>query len=280
MSAFLHRMVARALKSTLRFPIWKSLEIDIQSACNRDCTFCPRHLDRSGVRKDAQGRTIHQKMPSAQVYRIIDQAHALGFRGKTKLHRISEGLLDDRYLEFATYIKAKGFLLAEDTNGDVLRRDPELCRKLDGLIDCLTIGLYDYRNELEKQQEILFWRSRFKRTRLSFSLPNEYCLIRQGSQIYAEVPKESQVMEFPCHQPSSFLHIRYDGSVSLCCEDDTCQFDLGNAFTDSLLAIWWSWKHIRIARTLKRAGGRHRFPLCRRCYLQQDRVNLLTPKQV
>jgi len=275
MRRLLRQLIARTLKSTTGLPLWHSLEIDIHSACNRDCEFCPRYLDRSGVRKDADGVPIRQKMPTHQVYRIIDQAHALGFRGKIKLHRLSEGLLDDRYLEFATYIKSKGLSLEEDTNGDVLRNNHELCARLDGLIHHLIIGLYDYQTELEKRQEMFFWRSRFKKTRLSFSLPREFCIIRQGSKIYDEISKNPEALELPCNQPSYFLHIRYDGNVSLCCEDDNCQFALGNAFTESLIAIWWSYKHINIARTLKKAGGRRHFPLCNRCYFLQDRVNLL-----
>lgn len=279
MAGHLRHLVAVILKHITGFPIWRSLEIDIQSACNRNCEFCPRYLDRSGVRKDAKGNPIHQKMPTDQIYRIIDQAHALGFSGKIKLHRLSEGLLDDRYLEFATYIKAKGLSLVEDTNGDVLRKNRDLCSKLDGLIAHLTIGLYDYSNDLEKQQEMFFWCGQFKKTKLAFSLPREHCIIRQGSEIYDSVLKDPAALERSCKQPSCFLHIRYDGNVSLCCDDDHCQFDLGNAFTDSLASIWWSYKHIKIARTLEKAGGRHYFPLCRNCYFSQDRVNLLSRSQ-
>jgi len=252
MTRLLRQIIARTLKSKTGFPLWHSLEINIHSACNRDCDFCPRYLDRSGVRKDANGAPVYHKMPTHQVYRIIDQAHALGFSGKIKLHRLSEGLLDDRYLEFASYIKAKGLSLVEDTNGDILRKDLELCTRLDGLIDRLTIGLYDYRNELEKRQEMFFWSSRFKITRLSFSLPREHYIIRQGSKVYDEIPKNTAALELPCNQPSYFLHIRYDGNVSLCCEDDNCEFGLGNAITDSLIAIWWSYKHLKIARTLNK----------------------------
>lgn len=278
MRRFLRHFVALSLKYTAGFPIWNSLEIDIQSMCNRDCEFCPRHLDRSGVRKDANGNLVRQKMPTHQVYRIIDQAVDLGFKGKIKLHRLSEGLLDERYLEFATYIKKKGLFLVDDTNGDVLRNNPELCTRLDGIIHHLTIGLYDYRNEMEKQREFFFWGNRFKKTKLSFSLPREHCIIRQGSKIYEEIPKNDAALQLPCKQPEHFLHIRYDGNVSLCCEDDQCQFAIGNAFTESLSTIWWSYRHISIARTLSKSGGRRHFTLCKRCYFAQDRVNLFDKK--
>jgi len=279
MKKLLRRFIAHALRHTTAFPLWSSLEIDIQSSCNRDCDFCPRYLDRSGVRKDAAGKPVYRQMPTEQVYRIIDQAHALGFRGRTKLHRLSEGLLDERYLEFAAYIRDKGMLLVEDTNGDLLRTNSALCARLDGLVQHLTIGLYDYRSELEKQQQMLFWRNRFKKTRLSFSLPREQCLIRQGSGIYDQAPKNRAVLSQPCNQPACFLLIRYDGNVSLCCEDDHCRFALGNAFSEDLAGIWWSWRHITIARTLQKAGGRQHYGLCRQCYMHQERINLLDDGQ-
>lgn len=64
----IYKVIAFVLRKTSGFPIWSNLEIDIQSACNRDCEFCPRYHDRSGIRKDAHGRPIRVKMPSEQVY--------------------------------------------------------------------------------------------------------------------------------------------------------------------------------------------------------------------
>jgi len=279
MKKILRRFIAHSLRHLVDFPLWNSLEVDIHSSCNRDCDFCPRYLDRSGARKDAAGNPVHRRMPTEQVYRIIDQADALGFRGRTKLHRLSEGLLDERYLEFATYIRGKGMTLVEDTNGDALRTNSALCASLDGLIQHLTIGLYDCRTEFEKQQQMFFWRNRFKKTRISFSLPREQCLIRQGSGIYDQAPKNRAVLGLPCNQPTNFLLIRYDGNVSLCCEDDHCRFALGNAFSEDLASIWWSWRHIVLARTLQKVGGRQRYGACRQCYLHQDRINLLDDGQ-
>jgi radical SAM protein with 4Fe4S-binding SPASM domain len=271
-----YKLIAFILKSITNFPIWTNLEIDIQSSCNRDCEFCPRFWDRSGVRKDAKGNQIIAKMPSEKVYNLIDQAHKLGFQGKIKLHRLSEGLLDKRYVEFAKYIKSKGLRLLENTNADVLRKNKALCAELDGLIEHLTIGLYDYKNEAEKQAEMVYWRNQFKKTEVQFSLPPENCIIRQGSKIYAEVIKNLKALDLPCSQPYRMMLIRYDGNVSLCCEDDGCHFDLGNVFEQSLQELWWSYKHLKITKMLAKPGGRHQFARCRQCYNSQERINLLT----
>ena len=88
-----------------QLPMWSSMEMDLSAFCNRDCIFCPRYHDRSGVRKDADGKNIMQQMPSEHIYNIINQAKDLEYKGIIKLHRLSEPLIDSRYLEIAKYIK-------------------------------------------------------------------------------------------------------------------------------------------------------------------------------
>jgi len=240
------------------------LEMDIHSFCNRDWEWCPRYFDRSGVRKDNTGEKIRKSMPTEKVYNIIDQANALGYKGIVKLHRLSEGLLDYRYIKFAEYIKEKGMKLSEDTNGDILRNNPELCSKLDGLASELRIGLYDYRDEYSKQKEMEYWQKKFLKSLVRFSLPLEECFIRKNTK-YCYDAKYEKILDEPCFQPYIYFLIRYDGMVSLCCEDDQCNFELGNVFKQSLEEIWWSRKHIHIAKTLFKPGGRYCFKLCSKC---------------
>ena len=106
-------------------------------------------------------------MPTEKVTDIIDQAVDLGFRGNVNFHRLSEPFLDKRYVEIAKYAKNKGLKLKEDTNGDVLKNKEDLCKKLDGLLDWIKIGLYDYKSEEEKKQQMDFWKKRFKTSRNS-----------------------------------------------------------------------------------------------------------------
>ena len=213
-------------------------------------------------------------MPGAQVHRIIDQAADLGYRGKVKLHRLSEGLLDNRYAKFARHINKRGMLLVDDTNGDVLRKNDGLCAELDGVVHEFRIGLYDYRNEEEREEEKSFWMERFTRTRVSFSLPREACVVRQGSGIYPSAPKNADELEQLCYQPFFFFLIRYDGEVSLCCDDDQCNFGLGNVFSQSLEEIWWSPGRLAIAEDLSVPGGRRKYGLCRQCFFSQAPLDI------
>ena len=43
--------------------LWSNFQIETTSLCNRDCCFCPRWGDRSGVRKDSDNKktTNHER---------------------------------------------------------------------------------------------------------------------------------------------------------------------------------------------------------------------------
>ena len=249
-----------------RFPIWEIVELDLQSLCNRNCNFCPRYNDRTGIRKDSTGRKINKKMPSEKVYSIIDELNNMGYKGRITFHRLSEPLLDSRYLEFVKYAVSRDLVVIDHTNGDILKKDDNLCKQLDGLVDTFVIGLYDYKNNSERKELESFWIRRFEKTKVQFSTPNEAPAIRQGSDLYNNVEKDKSILDLPCTRRLSGLLIRYDGEVSLCCEDDACEFELGNVFRQSIKDIWWSEKHINIVEDLQNAGSRHNYNLCSKCF--------------
>ena len=248
------------------FPIWETVEIDINSLCNRDCYFCPRFNDRSGIRKDEFGNKINKKMPTENVYYIIDELSRLRYSGRITFHRLSEPLLDSRYPEFVKYAKEKGMVVVDHTNGDVLRENVELCKLLDGLVDTFVVGLYDYKTGSEREELKEYWLNKFQKTEIKFSTPIEQPEIRINSKIYSETKKNKNIINLPCARRMSGLLIRYDGEVQLCCDDDACEFNLGNVFNQSLEEIWWSKKHIKIINDLQKPMSRHNHKLCSKCY--------------
>jgi len=259
--------------------IWKKLALELQSGCNRDCVFCPRHGDRSGIRKDASGKQIIRKMPTEKAKDIILQAEALGFTGRISFHRLSEGFIDPRYVEMAQFAVDHGLRIYDNTNGDILKKRPELIPSLDGLVEFIKIGMYDYTNWKEKKAEMDFWNAQFKKTRIGFSCPLEAPEIRQDSPLQSEREKRvakrrgQKAIGQACKKPKRALLVRYDGVVQLCCQDDEGHFDLGNAFETPIDEIWWSEKHVNIMKALLEPGGRHQFPRCSQCYIPFD-----TPK--
>jgi MoaA/NifB/PqqE/SkfB family radical SAM enzyme len=246
-------------------PLWSRLAIEIHSDCNRDCNFCPRYNDYSGIRKDNDGNHVKKQMPTWKIKDIIDQAVELGFHGSIGFHRLSEPFIDDRYIEVATYAKEKGMIIKDHTNSDILKKNPDLIKQIDNIVDWLGIGLYDYKNEKEKYEQMEFWRKQFNKTKIDFSLAAEYPGSRINSILERDNNQDNLVKNFPCLWPMWGLWIRYDGEVSLCCEDDPCTFGIGNIFKNSIKDIWISKKRIKIVNTLIKFNGRSNYELCKKC---------------
>jgi radical SAM protein with 4Fe4S-binding SPASM domain len=251
--------------SFVDFPLWRRIDLELHSNCNRNCFFCPRFTDRTGIRKDQNGKKINKKMPTWKVFDILDQAADLDYTGIVTFHRLSEPFLDKRILKVIKYANNKGLFTWEFTNGDVLKKDPLLCKNIDGVLKNITIGLYDYKSEKEKKEQIKFWNNRFNKTKVYFSLAAEFPLIRQNAKLYNDkLERKQKTRKYPCFRTRELL-IRYDGEVSLCCQDDQCNFRLGNVFNNSLKELWWSKKHIDIVNSLKQPGGRNQYSLCSNC---------------
>jgi MoaA/NifB/PqqE/SkfB family radical SAM enzyme len=206
-------------------------------------------------------------MSTDKVFLLLDQLSIGGYRGEIGLFHNSDPFLDKRYLQFARYAVELGMSLRENTNGDVLRNNLELCEQLDGLISILTIGLYDYSTYAEKLAEIEFWRRVFKKTDIRFSMPYENLNPRQFSQTYEWLVKDERMLDVPCQYRRDYLFIAYDGTAVLCCQDDYGAFGLGNVFEDGIDHVMFSAKRKAINDILDQPGGRRKFALCRKCYV-------------
>ena len=165
--------VKNIIKYKTFFPMWDSCQIEITSFCNRDCEFCPRYSDRSGIRKNENGHKVKAQMSSEKVYNLINQLDKIGYRGELRFGRLSEALYDDRYIEFANYARLKGIYLKEFSNGDPLKKNLELCAELDGVLQEIVIGLYDCKDEYEICEQKKWFIQKFKKTKVSFSIPQK-----------------------------------------------------------------------------------------------------------
>ena len=249
---------------TRPIPLFRRLLLELQSNCNRSCFFCNRPWDDSGKRIDAQGGHVLRSMPTEHALRIMREAVALGFQGKIAFHHMSEPFLDPRIIEMATAAKRLGLHPYEHTNGDVLRRDDELCRAAVDVFDYIVVGLYDYETDSERDAEMAFWRNRLKGADVRFGL-GEDVFPRSLTPMDPRMFREKQ--PYPggvCRLPIERLIVHYDGNVALCCEDMKDDFDLGNAFESSVESLWYSEKHVAIIRELEQ-GRRERFKVCAGC---------------
>jgi hypothetical protein len=256
-----------------RIPLFERLLIESHSLCNRDCWFCPRTYDRSGVYLDANGRPRARRMASAMVLDLLDQARALGFRGPVGFHHYSEPLLDQRVVDFAHQASDRGMQPYLHTNGDLLRRDDRLCAEVSRAFRRIVVGLYDHRSDDEREDAERFWRERLPMVALEFSAIGVAGSLggHSAGVPKALVPTDSRFatpdLTFaggPCGRPLIRMIIRYDGEMCQCCEDVAGAFQLGNAHRTPLAELWYSERHAAMIDALL-AGSRDRFPLCANC---------------
>jgi radical SAM protein with 4Fe4S-binding SPASM domain len=257
-------------------PLFERLQIESQSNCNRACWFCPRTYDRSGAYLDQAGERVMNRMPTETILDLLDQAVAMGFRGRVAFHHYSEPLLDKRNLMLAREAAGRGLEPYLHTNGDVLERDDALCEQVKRIFELIVVGLYDYETDQELDEAKGYWRKRLAGAKkLEFS-PIGLAGARSAHSIgipRALVPTDGRMavpdLTFrgaPCHRPLIRMIIRHDGEMLNCCEDLHGSWSLGNVHHSSLSELWFSDRHREIVTSLVE-GGRDNHALCRQCPL-------------
>jgi radical SAM protein with 4Fe4S-binding SPASM domain len=258
---------------TRKIPLFQRLEIETQSNCNRECWFCPRTYDRSGIYKDEKGRPKIRQMPTDVILDVLDQAQKLGFNGEVGYYFYSEALLDPRNTMLAREASARGMKTRLHTNGDLLLHNEALCEQIIKLYDLIVMGIYDYSSEAELLDAIRFWETRLAGSHLMFSPikragdPSLHSLGVPRALVPGDERMSLPDLVFenaPCHRPQIRMLIRYDGEMCHCCDDMTGAFQLGNIAEQTLESLWYSEKHVKIVRDLQ-MGQRNLYPLCRIC---------------
>jgi radical SAM protein with 4Fe4S-binding SPASM domain len=256
-------------------PLFEQLCLESQSNCNRSCWFCPRTYDRTGKYLDVAGKSVIRAMPTEKILDVLDQAHALGFRGLVGFHHYSEPLLDPRNVMLAREAQRRELVPWLHTNGDVLRRDEQLCREVSEVYGHIVVGLYDYDADEELEAEKRFWQARLTSARLDFSAIGRGTARARTSMAIprAVVPTDARMtvpdLTFrngPCERPLIRMIIQWDGEVCNCCEDTSGAFEIGNVYRSRLEELWFSAHHARLVEDLA-AGRRDRYSLCRNCPL-------------
>lgn len=255
------------------FPLFQTVMLEITSYCNRDCDFCPRKRDRSGNRKDKNGKPIKKKLPTNKVMDIFNQLEEMGFKGRITFHHLSEAFLDKRLIKFAKEARKRGMIPYINTNGDVLRNNKTLRKQAIKYFDSFLIGLYDYKTAKERDEQIKYWRNALKGVSVGFSCI-ERRRPRHGITKFLSYSKKEMVSisNKKCEEPIKRLIIHYDGNVAFCCEDMKNEFNLGNVHDKSIKDIWFSKKHIKMVKDLQKKDGRKLYPLCKNCPIDYSKI--------
>ncbi len=258
--------------------LFDDVTLELQSLCNRDCFFCPRTYDTTGMYIDENGKEVIQKLPTEMIISVLDQLQEMGFTGKVSNHHLSEPLIDKRAIDIAWEVRKRGMLPVMNTNGDPIRGNEKLLKKCAEVYRHIVIGIYDLDEEQAIKEEKEYWLKALEGTMVFFSVipPTDgkkldFLQDGDGAHPRTNVPddermrwKKEKNISSPCHRPLERILIHYDGRIGLCCEDHYGAFDLGNVFDTPVKDIWYSEKRLNIVRDLM-DGRRDKYDLCKNC---------------
>ncbi len=259
-------------------PKFKSMNIEINSDCNRRCVFCPRGQDKTRWKTDKNGKKklIGNYMSDELVYSLIDQNLEQEFNAKIGFIFYNEPTLDERLFDFIDYASQKCPGIDITTNGDKIKKDSNYAREFFKFPITAHISLYDYK-DMEGRQKLIDWwndylikdlnitKDKFRFTGNYFNFGNRAGLIDRRGKYLAHAKLDDLVpLKASCRKIHSKLNIRYDGEVPICCEDSLVQHSLGNVNNNTISEIWYGEK-MKIATELLANKKRHAISPCNKC---------------
>jgi len=238
------------------------LVLELTSHCNRSCPWCMRQGDLTSRRFTDTGQPVRKRMPTAECERLLREASELNFRGAVTFYLMSEPYLDERLLDFAEIAKGYGMFTFVNTNGDVLRKRPDLIERSKKAFGWVQVGIYE--QDAEKAREsVAWWKSKLG------AVARFKTLSEMGPRPH--VPRRGVIhSEASCFRPHEKLIVQYDGSMPLCCYDINTEFGLPNAFDVRLRDAWDCEARRKAARVLEKRGGRKHFELCSTCPMPES----------
>lgn len=214
-------------------PIFNHIEIETINRCNGTCSFCP-------VSKNIDPRPF-AKMEWGLYESIIKQLKELNYSGRFTTFSNNEPLLDERIVEWNRYAREQlpNARMHMYTNGTLLTLDKFI--ELSEILDELIIDNYQQELKLIKPcKEIADYCEKHpelkKKVTIVLRKPNEILTSRGG-----DAPNRKDLRDYSgerCLLPFKQIIVRPTGQISLCCNDATGKYTLGDLNKKSLMEIW------------------------------------------
>jgi cyclic pyranopterin phosphate synthase len=229
-----------------------TVEIEINSRCNRSCNYCPVSV--------LPVPDVPRYMDEAVLERILDELARFSFTGRISYQFYNEPLIR-RDLENVVRRVAQRLPHANQviyTNGDLLTNE-RYKTLLNAGINHFKLTSHSLKPHPDRPfQEVLF--------------PDDLELTNRGG-VMVNLPKATpEVLNLPCFAPSEMLVITVTGDVVLCYEDAERRHTMGNILTSSLQDIWFSEEFVRIRDLVAEGSRAVASAICRQCTNQAHQI--------
>ena len=229
----------KKLYGNIDMPI--SVDVEISSACNRSCPYCPR--------VDTNTRLTTKMFNS-----IVDQLSDMGFKGRFTPSVYNEPLLDKRLYGLLRYAKSKlkDSKILIYTNGDFLTEE-----KVETLE---KIGVSEIRATIHIPTTVI-QANKLKSIKNPILNITDYRDLKnvfwnRGGLI--NLHNETKLKR--CSIVDSLI-IRSNGLVALCCNDIHFNYVLGDIYKEPLSEIWKMYGQLR--KNIRK--GEFNLSICQRC---------------
>jgi radical SAM protein with 4Fe4S-binding SPASM domain len=243
--------------------MFRNVEMEINSTCNRSCWYCPDSFARRPVGYMSDG--LFRK--------IIAELAEMDFDGNVSYHFYGEPLLDKRLLAFVEWtascipkcwpvIYSNGDFLTLDLFRQFIQRGRAsfFITQHDDLMPPHLQQIFDQATEEEK-------------THIAVHFGKDICSTNRSGLIAARKLLRGP-LPMPCDWPLATMVITMNGNVVPCCNDYFETEVVGNVATNSLREVWCSESFERFRRALSNAD-RTASQLCRGCDYVPSQSHLL-----
>lgn len=238
-------MIFESLKS----PLFKTVEVETISTCNRKCAYCPNHS--------------HQRpaglMEQAVFYKLIGELADIGFSGILSPHFYGEPLLDNRLEKFIADARARlpKVYIELFTNGDFLTRE-RFGELVEAGVDIFRVTHHDGEQPEHIRALLADLEGKADKSRLCLNS------FKDGEPLYNRgglVTVDNQASMIFCNLQT--VTINYEGNVVLCCQDYFSRHTFGNIKTETVVDIW-NKREFKVLRDRIKCGD---WPLeiCEKC---------------
>ncbi len=239
----------------------KAIEIEINSHCNRACSYCPNaHQER--LEKGSMKRETFLK--------ILEQLREINFSGRLSFSFYNEPLLSPDLNFFAHEAKKNlpDINLVLYTNGTLLSK--ERLKELLALgVDQFIVTKHENELDYTFEKTLISIDQHVIATKIKYQTYKDLKLTNRGGLI-SNLDKGDLPINQPCLIPLRVMTITNQGTVLPCFEDYHQTQALGNINTHTLFEIWNSKPYAAFRKKLA-LGMRTAYPVCSKC----DRIEIL-----
>lgn len=239
----------------------RAVEIEINSNCNRKCSYCP---NTNQIR-------IESGDISTEVFdKILSELKKIEFKGRISFSFYNEPLLSSKVELYTKKTKTElpGCNILIYTNGTLLTVD-KFYSMINAGVDYFVVTKHEKETfNYEFDNTIKIIPPELLKLHVKYQNFSELKFSNRGGLI--EINSEHKSVNLPCAIPIYMITITNQGSVLPCFEDYHQLNQMGNITESSLEEIWNSEKYIVFRKTIA-LGLRAKYPVCSTC----NRINLL-----